>query len=526
MIKKSRRNRFYRVAFVLLLTVIITGVVHADSDVPERIRVGLFYGDSALNQVTVDADHGFSFGLYGDDEYFELFNLSPYNKLLFEEDQYYHIRLESTYTDEDDFNAIYSAMKSVDASFFAGYEGGWNLYFGTYLSKGEAADSMASLADEYPDFDMSIMEPKTSRIRLTQYGEDAFLYTADADYVLKDNTSNGEPEIIRIGDQAYRDAVIVKPQSDGRLMVINALSMQAYLYGVVPREMSKDWPLEALKAQAVAARNYAMLGMEKHASQGFDICSTSHCQVYGGYSYEGPVSNAAVDATEGLVLHYGSELVQTYYHSNSGGQTENSENIWSSEIPYLRGVSDPYSINAPNSSWSVSVTKSSIQTALEAYGYSIGSVESVAILDKSENGRVQKLQIVGSRGSVVLTKEETRKVLGYSTIKSTWFSFGDAQGIPLITSRGQHSASGSRLSVFNGSTAASIDVNTLSVYNGKSYGKVENKETETGHNIVFYGHGYGHGLGMSQWGAKAMAEQGFDFEAILTHYYVDTYVGN
>ncbi len=106
-----------------------------------------------------------------------------------------------------------------------------------------------------------------------------------------------------------------------------------------------------------------------------------------------------------------------------------------------------------------------------------------------------------------------------------WFSFSNASGYRLMTSRGTLATEGSRLSVFNGQNASSLDVSDLSVYNGKSFGTLEKKEVvQTGNQITFYGHGYGHGLGMSQWGAKEMADQGYNYEQILTHYYKDTRV--
>jgi stage II sporulation protein D len=122
--------------------------------------------------------------------------------------------------------------------------------------------------------------------------------------------------------------------------------MQEYLYGVVPREMSKTWPLEALKAQAVVARTFAITNQNKFMHLGFNMDNSVLSQVYGGYDWEGPISNQAVDETIGMLLYYNTTLASAYYHSNSGGYTANSENVWSSEVPYLRSVFDPYSIGA------------------------------------------------------------------------------------------------------------------------------------------------------------------------------------
>lgn len=294
--------------------------------------------------------------------------------------------------------------------------------------------------------------------------------------------------------------------------------MDNYLYGVLPKEMSGDWPLEALKAQAVAARNYAMVNFGKHSNHGFDICNTTDCQVYGGYDVEKSGSNQAVDETTGKLLKYNGQIVQTYYHSTSGGQTENIENIWSSSLPYIVGTYDPYSVGAPNTDWELSYTHKEIENILSSKGHYIGTLKDVQIDGVSENGRVQKLIFVGSKGTAEFVKEKARALFGYTTLKSMWFELGNKPMVTVvsrgsynrtdlstskyITSDGVESGSGSSFVVTDGT-----ELSRLSFSTGK---------------VVFNGHGYGHGLGMSQWGAKAMAEQGFTYEEILKHYYKDT----
>jgi len=509
----------------LLIFIFSVLSVFADTEVPERIRVGIFYDAAAMEQVQIQADHGFSAGQYAGDQYTELVNLSAYRDLTVTKDNAYHLQINAAYGDKVAFDSAYDSLSQVHPELFAGFENGWRIYFGSYNSLNDAAEALSTLQNTYPDNELYLIEPSSNNMVLKSQSKCVFMSSMKDQLIIKDISYDGSDELVRLNGKPYRDGLMFAYNGSGLFNVINSISMQAYLYGVLPKEMSKDWPIEALKAQAIAARNYAMLSMHKHQNNGFDICPKVHCQVYGGYSYEGPISNLAVDETKGQLLYYGTELVQTFYHSSSGGQTENSENIWSTPIPYLKGVSDPFSANSPNSNWQVSMSKSTIKNALDAYGKSVGTVNSVDIIEKSVNGRVLKLKITGSQGSVVLTKEETRKVFGYSTVKSMWFSFSNTTGYRLMTSRGTLATEGSRLSVFNGQDASSLDVSDLSVYNGKSFGTLEKKEVvQTGNQITFYGHGYGHGLGMSQWGAKAMADQGYTYEQILTHYYKDTRV--
>lgn len=525
----EKQNLKIKVIYILMLTLIssILLISNADVIVPENIRVGLLYDSSAVDNISIEVPHGFSFGQIIYDQYNEIYNLAEFKKLDIYSNSNYHIQIGSTYGDMNSFSTFRNQVLSSFNDVFSGYEMGWRLYYGNFSSKGEAQNYITKLRNENPNFEYNLVEPETNKVILFNGSYPVFMYNSnEADYVLKDLSYDGSPEYFELNNKKYRNGVIIRRLTAGKLTVINSLTMQEYLYGVLPREMAKDWPIEALKAQAVAARNYAMLSMGKHNNNGFDICPTVHCQVYGGYTYEGPISNSAVDSTKGILLFHDTNIVQAFYHSNSGGQTENSENIWSSTIPYIKGINDPFSSNAPNSNWSVSLSKTDIRNSLSAYGYNVGEVKSVDIIDSSLNGRVQQLRITGTTGSVVLKKEETRKIFGYSTIKSMWFSFSKSSNVTILTSRGRESTNNSKISIFNGVDSSSIDVSAMNVYNGKLLNKITTQvpTSRSSDSVTFYGHGYGHGLGMSQWGAKEMAEQGYGFEQILKHYYKDTYV--
>lgn len=297
--------------------------------------------------------------------------------------------------------------------------------------------------------------------------------------------------------------------SGSNLNAINQLNLDEYLYSVVPSEMPASWELEALKAQAVVARNYALTNYNKHKSEGFNVCATTHCQVYNGYSNEHVNSNKAVDLTSGESIYHNGALVEGYFHSSSGGRTENSENIWSSALPYLKGVYDPYSIGNPHDNWDVIITASEVKSSLYANGIDVGDIFGMKITKVSGNGRALELSILGSKGVTTLHKERIRTVLGSSKFKSTY-----------ITLKGD---------TLESEVTENISNQSLKNTFGKLANFMQTMETNTdfvsGPVFYFSGKGYGHGVGMSQYGAREMAKQGYNYKEILKHYFtgVDIY---
>ena len=272
---------------------------------------------------------------------------------------------------------------------------------------------------------------------------------------------------IRCADRKFRgDIIVFKSSGNGTLQVLNVLPLEQYLYGVVPKEVPAGWPEEALKAQAVAARTYALFMMRKRENQPYDVVSTTMSQVYGGATAEHDGTNMAVDATRGQVLVYGGRPIMAYFHSNSGGQTTSAGSVWSAEVPYLSGVEDPFSIRAPNNSWKDSLTFEMVQKKLSKGGYDVGDISSLEVAEWDSSGRAKEIRIHHSRGITVLSGNQFRLKVGAGKVKSTLFRL---------------SGSASR--------------------------------------VVFDGKGYGHGVGMSQWGAYQMAMEGHTYDSILRHYY-------
>lgn len=267
-----------------------------------------------------------------------------------------------------------------------------------------------------------------------------------------------------------------------KLLVVNHVGLEEYLFGVVPNEMSPSWPSEALKAQAVAARTFVLHDLKKHASEGYNVCATTHCQVYRGQKSERASTNEAVTATAGEYLVYNGKTISSLFHASGGGYTENSEYVWGGNVPYLRGVAD-YDQKSTVYQWETKLTTDKLSSILESRGKGVGAIRAIKLSkleeppvkeeDRGVSGRVRTMTIEGENGSVRLSGLEVRSMLG---LKSTLFDFDKRE--------------------------------------------FSDEKNET---MTIRGFGYGHGLGMSQWGAKAMAEKGENKEGlyreILEHYY-------
>ena len=275
-----------------------------------------------------------------------------------------------------------------------------------------------------------------------------------------------EPEAngyVWIGDRWYRGRTRVVQTSKG-LTAINYVDLEQYLYSVLGGEVYANWPQEALKAQAVAARTYALYQRQTRGNNTFDLGNTIAWQVYRGLESEASTLYPAVDSTAGQVLTYNGKIILAAFHSSSGGHTENVENVWTSNaLPYLQGVPD-YDGNTPEAQWTKTFSRDELTRRLSG----VGNVISMVPERVSPVGRVITIKIVGDRGTRMMSGPAIREALG---LKSTWFT---------VTSDGDKSLPS---------------------------------------NFRIDGRGYGHGIGMSQWGAYSMANQGSNYQQIVLHYY-------
>ena len=203
--------------------------------------------------------------------------------------------------------------------------------------------------------------------------------------------------------QTVRGEFEVRRYPDSDLTVINILNIEEYLYGVVPQELESSAPMEALKAQAVAARTYTYRNLGKYSKWGFDLVNTVSDQVYAGYDGEKPTTNMAVDQTKGKKILYNGSPISVHYFSSSGGMTENSENVWGTPVAYLKSVPDPYeSGDSYNYSWTRTFTALELKQRLFLSDVEIGDIVSITIEEVSNAGRPIKVKFTGTKGQIIL----------------------------------------------------------------------------------------------------------------------------
>lgn len=332
--------------------------------------------------------------------------------------------------------------------------------------------------------------------------------------------------IVKVDQNNYRDYITFL-EKDNKLSLINHIEIEHYLYGVVPKEMPASWPIEALKAQAIVARSFALANINKHAKEGFNLCDTTECQVYKAYDNEHPNTNQAVDETKGEYVYYNGKVASTPYHSTSGGYTEDSSVAWGGSIPYLIPVYDAYSEGTASNNWSVKMTPLEIENKLSTIGVYIGKIQDIVILNTSSANRVVELKIVGANGDHIMNGNKMRTLLGNTTMKSTWFE---------IDKIGEDSIRKVYVVDGNLSTPVEVNINNSYILDGKSNtnsnrnnlsraigsDKITNIEKALSiipTTFIFNGKGYGHGVGMSQYGAMEMAKLGYKYDDIIKHYY-------
>jgi len=284
---------------------------------------------------------------------------------------------------------------------------------------------------------------------------------------------------IYINGKRYRDSILIKKNKNNKITVINELGLEGYLYGILPREVDDGWKIEALKAQAVISRTYAVNNLTKHEKDGFNFCNTVHCQVYSGVESEKPETNKAVNLTKGEILTYNGKTVNSLYHACCGGHTENPKYIWNSynDPPeYLNGVVCKYCKNSPHYSWTKTIDENLILEKLHKYGYKqIKKIKKIFVSDKTPSNRYRYIKIK------YISSNDDNNILTFP-----------ADRFRLI-----------------------IDPWLIKSTKIKSIIKQDTK-------FQFSGYGWGHGVGLCQWGAKVMADEGYNYKQILKYYYPNT----
>lgn len=271
-----------------------------------------------------------------------------------------------------------------------------------------------------------------------------------------------------MGKKQYVGEISLSIHKD-KLLLVNKLPLETYLDGVVPKEMSPSFAPAALMAQAVAARSYAWYLVSKSADKPYDVAATTASQVYGGADVGNAQTQRAVSQTRGQMLAYNGKVVLSYFHSHSGGMLEDDKLVWTADMPYYDVVEDTVSNRAKRMGWSARISRQELAQKLASKGFGVRTVTNVRPETRSKSGRLVRVAIDSPTGSFSMKANTFRLMVGATSMKSTLCDVG-----------------------LKGDT------------------------------VTFSGKGYGHGVGMSQWGAEGMAREGRDYRQILGHYYPGT----
>jgi len=284
------------------------------------------------------------------------------------------------------------------------------------------------------------------------------------------------PNKMRINGKEYFGSILVQDR-----FIINILPVEEYLKGVLSSEVAENWPVEALKAQAVVSRTFAYRKILNKKDTLYDVDDTTMYQKF-DYSEINSRINSAILDTNGIIILYQNEPIEAFFHSNSGGVTENCRDIFQKDLPYLRSIPDPYSSKNQDTFWTFSMTGKEIKAALK--GIIMQEYESLVLRD------IRICKKTGSRraGEFLLIFERNQR----QVIKGNTF----------------------RLAVDPKS------LKSLLIHN------IHRARAKGGYTFTFSGRGYGHGVGLSQFGAKRMAEQGFSYRDIIAYYFRGTRLGN
>jgi len=269
----------------------------------------------------------------------------------------------------------------------------------------------------------------------------------------------------RLGDRRYRGRLELRAVPGG-LIVVNTIALEDYVATTVGGEMPASWPDQALRAQAVATRTYALYQRERRLGEAWDLRATELSQVYRGVEAENVRTRRASDATRGEILTHAGRPILAVFHSTSGGRTASASEVWGRSVPYLGSIDVEHEEDAPFTYWRTVFPPETLDGVLAAQGADLGPIRRIEVESRTESGRVERIIARGRERLLVLGGDRLRALVEALGLRSTLFDI---------------------------------------------------RETPQG--FAFVGSGYGHGVGMSQWGAREMARRGASYQRILARFY-------
>ncbi len=564
---KFRLKTFFFVLMIVSLTIFMQVSVFA-TDTNKYVKVGLTRDLSKKSQITINNTE-VNVG-YGYENFQTLpLNLVASSNFVASLSNGYFVQLPEIVSTADDIKVLQDTYNQLGLSTVIEMKSNseYSLLVGPFDSAALAQEQATLITANYNK--AVTFSQITGKIALSRDSVLTIIFTNTTGNPQVTTYVNGVNMNIS-SNYIYRGAIEFK-NVGGFVQPVSVVALEKYLYGLVPAEMPSSWAMEALKAQSVAARTYALsaYASSKHTIDGYHLCDSTHCQVYKGVNNEAASTNAAVDATVGQAAYHNGTLIEALFYSSNGGSTANSEDVWSGTIPYLRAKADT---NEPNdSSWTREFTQAELTSLVLAKQQNLGVVQSVTI-DKTDNyGRALALTFRCTNGNYTVQKDAIRTFFASSTggsLRSTNFKI--TQGLKsdtstatntttntttntnTVTNNTNTSSNGNNiddLKVYSNGSIVDYSGSMITVSNG-NIGKANETEvyvvdkdgvpikysaqdnttvvtppitppTSTGGTLVLKGGGWGHGVGLSQFGAKGMADKGATYDQILNFYYTN-----
>jgi len=518
------------------------------------VKIGLSYGDNGVPAAKLQnvSGHstGFKIGFYNaSNSFWELYSTKESQITILKDkamwitssnDYYdakpsshkyyigsYHLQLDESYADASSAMTLAGIFTAMGYQAFPAFiNSKFRLRVGEFLTVDAATEALKKLTSS-TGMNFNVVGNSTTCYTVTVTGTDRILFEID---------SHSQPLGIQPNSKEtwynkykYYGGFEFRRVYGNDLTVINIVKMNDYVKGVVPYEMSASWHAEALKAQAVCAKSYACNNLNKHKSMGFDLCNTTDCQVYYGTNQATAATDAAVEAVRGIYATYNGQIAMTYYHSNSGGHTEDVENIWGSYVPYLRGVEDIHLENPRPYSFTIDLK--TISEILKLKGYTNQNVTDYFVSRTSRTGNVLEVTFTQADGSPLkLSGDRSRTALNNSSlgvsVSSHRFSITPVIGIYINKNLVQTGINSLHAIGGDGAVGALTATNHGNVKAITDKGIVSLSPSNISFTVS--GTGSGHHIGMSQSGARSMANKGFNYEDILKFYFTGiniTYLG-
>ena len=622
-------------------TMIETSSLKDSGDV--LIRVGLMYESNLTTGFQTTTDEGYILGIQepdGDCDFEEIWELDDtkisctaddnlsktYMTYLIAEDEDetviggYHIQVDADHLDRDEVEDLISNTRRkvnrlglyiIPSYIYTGYA----LRIGAFASYEEAEDYLEDVEDIYDDEYVSIVSPAKSCVSVLNPDTDEILFEYDCGRqtelgIAAMENDDGNTYIRTPAGNVYDGVFCFSRYDNGEtdgVQLVNILPLESYIAGVLPYETSNSWPLETQKAFAITVRSYTLTNLGKHGNYNFDICNTTHCQVYKGAGQINDRVMEAVLGTESMVLTYDDSIVTAYYSSSMGGVTVSAQDAWGGkDIPYLQAMETPWEnyMVHNNGFWMVEVSPEELTERLNRVGYDEieGAVEEIEITGYGKNSTyVTELTIIDEYGNELVIEnsdsvriamsnwlksanfvvgrgevEYTEDVLvyesedeeeyadfvsyedltegygrdyGYINLDGSYVLTADgcekikqgrSRAMTILTAEGTHTHQKKDIFVMSHQNAAAyLGDEYLKYASYEAEEKIEHNVTidtdkstsevlykvayaDDEDNFIFVGKGWGHGVGMSQYGARDMAGLGYSAEEILAAYFKDT----